>query len=133
MPCDACGRPTLKAKTVLFGGQLPGAFFEALERDLPRADVVLVAGTSLVVSPANMVAAAAPTRAVRVVVNEERVGEDLGLTFDGGPREDVFLQGDCDAVAARVARAAGWLDDLAPFASRLPAASAAALAEAGPS
>jgi len=125
--CDACGKNGLKSKTVLFGGQLPSTFFDALQADLPRADLVLVAGTSLVVSPANAVAARAPPGAVRVVLNNERVGEDLGLRFDGGGREDVFLEGDCDGVVAALAEAADWLGELAPFADRLPGASRAAL------
>ena len=46
----------------LFGASLPQSFFEVLENDLPAA-VVIVAGTSLVVSPANLIALAAPERA----------------------------------------------------------------------
>jgi len=68
MPCDKCGNNTLKPCTVLFGGSLPSIFFERLEPDLAQADLVLVAGTSLVVSPANMVwtRVARPRRASRV-------------------------------------------------------------------
>ena len=52
MLCDSCQRPLLKpTTTVLFGASLPQSFFEVLENDLPAADLVLVAGTSLVVSP----------------------------------------------------------------------------------
>ena len=51
------------------GASLPQSFFEVLENDLPAADLVLVAGTSLVVSPANLIALAAPDSAPPMAKN----------------------------------------------------------------
>ena len=126
--CDACGKATLKPTTVLFGASLPASFFESLERDLPRADLVLVAGTSLVVSPANMVAATAPATAVRVVVDREPVGRDLGIQYGASAtRDDVFLRGDVDGVIAALAKELGWLGDIGQRRADLPEASRSTL------
>lgn len=127
LPCDSCGKNTLKPTTVLFGASLPAAFFEALERDLPRADLVLVAGTSLVVSPANLVASHAPETAVRVVADRSPVGRELGIQYGETTRDDVFLQGDCDAVIARLADELGWKPELEAHKALLPPQSYATL------
>ena len=129
--CDRCGKPTLKPTTVLFGASLPRAFFKALERDLPQADLVLVAGTSLVVSPANMVAATAPRSAVRVVTDREPVGRELGIDYGSSSRDDVFLRGDVDDVIAGLAREMGLAGDLRKFEGHLPEASVASLNKVG--
>jgi len=118
--CEACGRNTVKATTVMFGGSLPDTFFsgfEAMSRDPP--DLVLVAGTSLQVSPANLVALRAPRTAVRAVVDRNNLA-DTGFDFDGGSREDVWLKGDSDDVFLELTKACGWLDDLRQFADSLP-------------
>ena len=118
--CGKCGKPTVKPTTVLFGGSLPEAFFSCSEADLPSLDLLIVAGTSLAVAPANSLVYRAPDSTVRppphyhrmahglarvadatcgavvqvrVVVNRERVGEDLGIDYGG---RDVLLEGDCD-------------------------------------
>jgi len=45
----------VKPNTVLFGNPLPEIFFEKLKEDSDQVDLLIVAGTSLVVSPANFV------------------------------------------------------------------------------
>ena len=127
MLCDACRRPLLKPTTVLFGASLPQSFFEVLENDLPAADLVLVAGTSLVVSPANLIALAAPDSAPRIICDRNDVASGVGIDCSSHAREDVWLRGDADDVAADLAAACGWIDDLAAFADALPEASRATL------
>ena len=127
MLCDSCRRPLLKPTTVLFGASLPGSFFEVLENDLPAADLVIVAGTSLVVSPANLIALAAPDSAPRIICDRNDVGRGVGIDCASTAREDVWLQGDADDVAADLAVATGWIDDLAAFEDALPEASRATL------
>ena len=127
MLCEACRRPLLKPTTVLFGASLPQSFFEVLENDLPSADLVIVAGTSLVVSPANLIALAAPESAPRIICDRNDVGRGVGIDSASTAREDVWLQGDADDVAADLAAACGWLDDLAAFEDALPEASRATL------
>merc|ERR1711907_68716 len=51
--CPKCKKPLLKPSTVLFGSSLPSDFFVFARDDCPKADLLIVAGTSLVVSPAN--------------------------------------------------------------------------------
>jgi NAD-dependent SIR2 family protein deacetylase len=52
--CQACGQPMVKPDTVLFGTSLPERFFSSVASDFPSStDLLLVVGTSLVVSPAN--------------------------------------------------------------------------------
>merc|ERR1711871_9788 len=61
IPCPSCGKPLIKPATVLYGRDLPEPFFEAVRSDLlqPEDDhkdlVLIVAGSSLTVSPANQV------------------------------------------------------------------------------
>ena len=48
-------------------------------------------------------------------------------TYSSATREGVWLRGDADDVAADLATACGWLDDLAAFEAVLPEASRATL------
>ena len=94
--CENCQQPLVKPKTVLFQRSLPTDFFDCWDSDLPKVDLLLVAGTSLVVSPANMIVDAVPKSTIRVVVNKEEIGRDLGMFQDND--RDVLLQGDCDDI-----------------------------------
>lgn len=76
--CPSCNKALVKPNTVLFGSSLPGAFFEELPA-LDEADLLIVAGTSLVVSPANSVVNYVPSTCCRLIVNKEPVGQDLGI------------------------------------------------------
>jgi NAD-dependent SIR2 family protein deacetylase len=126
----------LKPTTVLFGAQLPTEFFERKKEDLPGTDLVIVAGTSLVVSPANTVAQDAS--GMRFVVNREPVGRELGIVYEEGPAaatsRDIFAAGECDAVFLRLAEVLGWRSDLEALAEeqgRLPDASRALILGGG--
>lgn len=44
-------RPTVKPTTVLFGSSLPKRFVECAAADLPGTDLLILTGSSLVVSP----------------------------------------------------------------------------------
>ena len=43
--CTKCEKPLVKPTTVLFGRSLPSEFFERSEEDLPKLDLLIVAGT----------------------------------------------------------------------------------------
>jgi NAD-dependent SIR2 family protein deacetylase len=118
--CEACGGNYMKPTTVMFGGDLPDRFFTELS-GMSDADLVLIAGTSLVVSPANLVAFRAPKNAIRVVCDRNDLSES-GMPFDftGGAREDVWLAGDSDDVFLKIAQECGWLSDLQKIANLLP-------------
>ena len=110
--CKACKAPGVKPATVLFGRPLPKQFYEAQQTKAPLLDVLFVVGTSLNVSPANLLPLAVRDDALRVVVNRERVGDDIGL---GQSARDLFLLGDCDNQLLELAEQVGWLHDLARY------------------
>lgn len=117
--CPNCQRPLVKPKTVLFGRSLPVSFFENLEEDVSKLDLLLIIGTSLAVTPANSLVQAVPRKTIRVVVNKDPVGSELGIDFittdhNQGNKRDLFLQGDCDDVLLKLIMELGWLDDLNP-------------------
>ena len=53
--CEKCKKPLVKPSTVLFGGDMPMEFLDCVNQDLPHCDLLIVAGTSLVVAPANAI------------------------------------------------------------------------------
>ena len=118
--CAKCGRPTVKPTTVLFGGQLPELFFRRAQQDLPSVDLLIIAGTSLVVAPANSLVYSVPEACVRLVVNREEVGAELGVRYGKGATRDVFGEGESDEVFVELSRLLGWLPELMPFAEQLP-------------
>ena len=95
--CAACSG-IVKADFVLYGEPMPDRFFILAEEDLPKCDLLVVMGTSLVVQPFCNLATMVEGWCPRVVINRERVGQDLGirLSDDGDAAEsrDIFLGGD---------------------------------------
>ena len=75
--CESCHRPLVKPTTVLFGSNLPQAFFARSAEDMPSIDLLIIAGTSLVVSPANSLVYRASQEAIRLIVNDEPVGAEV--------------------------------------------------------
>jgi NAD-dependent deacetylase sirtuin 2 len=122
--CEKCHKPLVKPRTVLFGRRLPADFFVKSRQDLPRTDLLFVAGTSLVVSPANLLVYNVPDSTIRVVVNRDPVGAELGIVYGDNVRNkrDFFAQGNCDEVFLELIQALGWLDDVNE--EELPKASA---------
>ena len=122
--CKSCGRATVKPSTVLFGAGLPDEFFTKSELDMPSCDMLIVAGTSLVVSPANSLVHRVPNEAVRLIVNQENVGQELGITYgvDGG--RDYFMKGNCEEQFIKLIEELGWLGELEEIADDLPEESA---------
>ncbi|KAL7553021.1 hypothetical protein ACHAWF_016902 [Thalassiosira exigua] len=118
--CDSCGGATVKPQTVLFGSSLPSKFFERSEEDLPSTDLLIVAGTSLVVSPANSLVYKVPQTTQRVIINNEQVGQELGIDFGPDAERDFFVQGNCDDVFLDLICELGWLQDLNEEADNLP-------------
>jgi NAD-dependent deacetylase sirtuin 2 len=128
IPCPKCGQAWVKPKTVLFGRSLPAEFFDRIQDDLPTLDLLIVAGTSLLVSPANSLVYQVPATTLRVVVNAEPVGQELGIDYsgrDGG--RDFFALGDCDQVFFELIQELGWLKELKAQKDLLPPKSQALL------
>lgn len=126
--CKSCARPGVKPDTVLYGRSLPDRFFSCMGEDMKELDVLIIAGTSLTVSPANQLVNAVPESCVRVVVNNEPVGSSLGICYGTESRRDIFLQGTCDSVFLELATRLGWRHDLASSSAKMSEASAAMLA-----
>lgn len=123
IPCEKCGKPLVKPSTVLFGRPLPLDFFENVPGDLKSLDLLIVAGTSLVVSPANQLVSSVPDTTIRVVVNVNPVGAELGIDYGPNPKRDFFAKGTCDEVFLELIAELGWLDDLKTKMELIPEAS----------
>eukprot|EP00192_Tetraselmis_astigmatica_P019388 CAMPEP_0117686520 /NCGR_PEP_ID=MMETSP0804-20121206/22508_1 /TAXON_ID=1074897 /ORGANISM="Tetraselmis astigmatica, Strain CCMP880" /LENGTH=220 /DNA_ID=CAMNT_0005498247 /DNA_START=130 /DNA_END=788 /DNA_ORIENTATION=- len=113
--CESCGEAAVKPDTVLYGRTLPERLFTCSESDMAEVDVLIVAGTSLTVSPANSLVSMVPETCVRVVVNVDAVGAELGIDYGPASERDIFLAGPCDDVLLQLGKALGWKADLRAF------------------
>jgi len=111
--CEHCGKPGVKPATVLYGSQLPTRFFDCLSQDFPgNVDLLIVAGTSLTVSPANQLPLEVTKKTPRFIVNREPVGKELGIYYGANSRRDIYSNLDCDVVFLYLAHKLGWMEDL---------------------
>jgi NAD-dependent deacetylase sirtuin 2 len=122
--CGACGNPTMKPTIVLFRSSMPREFHARTVEDLPYADLLIIIGTSLTVAPANSLVYRVPSRALRMVMNDEPVGRRLGIEYGEDARRDVWARGYTDVTCLDLAEKIGWLDDLAVIVDELPESSA---------
>lgn len=122
--CPNCNKALVKPRTVLFGRSLPSEFFERIQEDLPTCDLLMIAGTSLVVSPANSLVYQVPQHTIRVVINDEPVGHELGIDYGPTPQRDFFAQGECETFFLNLIEELGWLQDLKSKMDKLPPQSA---------
>ncbi|RKP31432.1 putative histone deacetylase-like protein [Metschnikowia bicuspidata] len=105
--CAKCGG-FVKPNIVFYGEGLPMQFFECWEADSDSIDVAIVAGTSLTVYPFAGLPAECPKRALRVLINNEVVGD-----FKQNRRKsDLVLQKSCDEAAVLLALQLGWKEEL---------------------
>ena len=126
--CKTCGKATVKPDTVLFGSNLPKDFFTKSEIDLPSADLLIVAGTSLVVSPANSLVYRVNDKCIRAVFNNEEVGTELGIDYGKDSKRDYACLGNCDEIFFNLIQELGWLGELKKLSSDLPPESVKLLA-----
>jgi len=114
IPCPDCGKNGLKPATVLYGSSLPSRYFESVEQDFPDdVDMIIVSGTSFTVSPANFLVTRVEPTCPRIVINNEMVGQPLGIKY--GTTRDTFLGGACDEVYLELINQLGWLEDLKKY------------------
>jgi len=92
MYCAKCGAP-VKPEITFFGESLPEKFMTAME-DLGDADLLIVIGTSLAVSPFNMCVYQVPEKCPKVLINMTN-NEDNGFEFDDPEKfpERLLLKG----------------------------------------
>lgn len=131
LPCPKCSRASVRPDTVLFGEEVNPAFREVFQRDLPAADLLVVVGTTLLVAPAAKAPMEVSLECVRLVINDHRVGENVGLVFDEpDSRRDIMVEDDVDATFVRLAGMMGWLPDLEALSGRMSARGAERVATA---
>jgi NAD-dependent deacetylase sirtuin 2 len=85
--------------------------------------LLIVAGTSLVVSPANSLVYNVPKTTLRVIINNEPVGEELGIDYSSYASRDFFAKGDCDQVFLDSINELGWMAELKELKDDLPISS----------
>lgn len=104
--CKVSGGGLVKPDIVFFGEGLPEEFFEAWENDLPKADLVIVAGTSLAVSPFSSLPDMVKHKIPRLLFNMEEVGSL------GSRDNDVLSLGSCDEKVDDFCSMCGWETEL---------------------
>lgn len=116
--CKKCGGH-VKPDIVFFGEGLPAKFHKSLKRDMQNADLLIVMGTSLMVSPVNMIPDMARRDCPRVLFNRELAGSFLkrnGIntrrkSYDTSEK-DIFQEGDCDESIRMLCKLLDWEEEL---------------------
>ena len=99
--CSTCGA-VVKPDVVFFGENLPERFHQLLEEDVVKADLLLVLGTSLKVTPFALIPDMVPPNIPRVLINRERVG-DFILPSDQPPQPPTSDDADIMSMVAHYA------------------------------
>jgi len=93
--CGACGDGVMKPDVTLFGEPMPKGVSEGIEKHTEEADLLLVMGTSLAVTPCCLIPSlvGASGNAPRVLLNMDFVGRDRDFEhFLQGPVDDSVQQ-----------------------------------------
>ncbi|KAK6621550.1 hypothetical protein RUM44_001357 [Polyplax serrata] len=119
--CEDC-KELVKPDIVFFGENLPERFFYLAKEDFPKADLLIIMGSSLAVQPfASLVDRVSPT-CPRILLNREKVGHKdklmsifgmgggLDLDSDKNYRDVAYL-GDCDDLCKKLVEQLGWTQD----------------------
>jgi NAD-dependent SIR2 family protein deacetylase len=111
--CLECGKAGVKPCTVLYGCSLPQGVMDAMGVDFPdHVDLLIIAGTSLTVSPACNLVQMVNDNTPRLLINDEIVGQHLGLRCRSVDSQDIHLAGTADAGFLRLATELGWLEEM---------------------
>ena len=110
--CRSCEKAGVKPSTVLFGRNLPQAYFDRVDHHLPSTDLLLVMGTSLVVYPAAALPNEVQPHCAKVLINREPAGAFPSRVGEDARSGDMFLKGNCDDILLQLIREAGWLPNL---------------------
>jgi NAD-dependent deacetylase sirtuin 2 len=120
IPCLNCGQATVKPDIILFHSPLPKEFFTCLIHDAPSIDLLFIIGTSLNVYPACELVRLVPQGALRVIINAEPVGQQLGVRYGDETVRDYFAQGMCEDVVLNLIDELGWMHDVHAHVDDLP-------------
>ncbi|KAF6215409.1 hypothetical protein GE061_010161 [Apolygus lucorum] len=115
----------VKPNVILFGETLDSQFTSSVNKDVPRCDLLIVMGTSLVVEPFASSVKKVHSSCSRIIINNIPVGEHLGIVYEGSKDfskkkrkdswRDIFIQGSCDDGVLHLAKLFKWereLEDL---------------------
>jgi len=117
--CETCSS-IIKPDVTFFGEQLPTRFFELRNQDFKKTDLVIIAGTSLVVYPfASLISSDLPITIPRLLFNTESVGPFRSISTNPTTEElknyynyrDVQVLGDCDDGILQLIKELNWLDE----------------------
>lgn len=100
--CAKCGQGVMKPDVVLFNEPLPEGVREGIEQHTDEADLLLVIGTSLNVTPVSLIPSfvGASGDVPRILMNPEFAGRNSDFEH--------FLQGPSDATVQRLLDLLGW-------------------------
>eukprot|EP01084_Bolivina_argentea_P105291 188498_1 len=98
----------IKPDVVFFGEGLPNKFFDCLESDFKKCDMLIIMGTSLKVHPfAGLIHKVSKT-CPRLLINMQYAAKN-SLSQ---PNRDYFLQGKCDDGIIKFAKQLGWSNEV---------------------
>ena len=118
--CVTCSG-VVRPEVVLFGEPLPSRFWESIDSDFQQCDLLLVLGTSLVVSPFNTLVGKAGRSVPRVYINLTKPGKTgtmlgwlmtMGANVDFSRETDLVMLGDCDDTVRKLADQLDWREEL---------------------
>lgn len=92
----------------MFGESLPPEFHQTLHQVESRADLVLVMGTALAVTPFNMLPEITKHTCPKALFNMTNL-ETIDFTEPNSYR--LYVEGECDATLRKLATDCGWTDD----------------------
>jgi len=116
--CTACGS-LVKPNIVFFGEKMPSRFQELISKDMEECDLLLILGTSLLVTPVADIPSWVSSNCPRILLNRELVGDFIGRSGgDGASSNDLFLQGDCDDSVQKICDLANWREEMETLRSR---------------
>mmetsp|Transcript_4753 Transcript_4753/g.6877 ORF Transcript_4753/g.6877 Transcript_4753/m.6877 type:complete len:315 (+) Transcript_4753:154-1098(+) len=99
--CTKC-KGYVKPDIVFFGEGLPDRFHKLLRKDVAKADLLIVMGTSLTVAPVSLIPSYVSCR--KMLINREEV-ESFGS-------DNLALLGDCDDICLQLASQLGWKEEV---------------------
>jgi NAD-dependent SIR2 family protein deacetylase len=116
--CLNCLRPGIKPTTVMYGRNLSKRVVDVIEDDFHcqenKPDLMIVIGTSLMIHPAAGLVQRVSAGVPRLVVNMERVGEDLGLDYSL-TGYDAHIPGYSDSALLYILKELGWQSDIMAY------------------
>lgn len=112
---QSCNMPC-KPKIVFYGEKLPDDFKEK-SKTIGESDLTFIMGTSLMVSPFNMLPHFLSEDAWRVVINKEKVGSEgpSGFSYDDVLSRDIFIPGTTDDILKKLIMDCGWKQEFESF------------------